>query len=273
MSESGSWVNQELIDFFLAGGPAVQSACLDGLLAIMLDSSTNQKVSVLLPNIHSPHFTGVHAKELFHMMRIMVWQLLANTSLQIPYRVCYSNTEFLNRFRLFTNLCVSIPAQAPQCWFEHFHNWYGVNIDWEHKDYAGTHPSDLRALFYGLSSGTCEFMWCIYMKFQELIEDDHRLPKRLLLQQEFERVHGLRKIADMLRNSHLDPGIRWRLTTRRVLFFHLKFWWEFWALSLSISLPWSLPLMLHDIVSYPIVNFEWSNWCNLVEYLVSLCGE
>ncbi|KAG0590358.1 hypothetical protein KC19_1G093100 [Ceratodon purpureus] len=33
----------ELIDFFLAGGPSVQSTCLDGLLAVMLDSPPNQK--------------------------------------------------------------------------------------------------------------------------------------------------------------------------------------------------------------------------------------
>ena len=65
---SGTWVNQELIDFFLAGGPAVQTACLDGLLAIMLDSSTNQKVSVLLFNIQSPYPTGIPAKKLFHKM-------------------------------------------------------------------------------------------------------------------------------------------------------------------------------------------------------------
>ncbi|KAG0585913.1 hypothetical protein KC19_2G049000 [Ceratodon purpureus] len=33
----------ELIDLFLAGGPSVQSHCLDGLLALMLESSSNQK--------------------------------------------------------------------------------------------------------------------------------------------------------------------------------------------------------------------------------------
>lgn len=33
----------ELIDFFLAGGSSVQSTCLDGLLAVMLDSPPNQK--------------------------------------------------------------------------------------------------------------------------------------------------------------------------------------------------------------------------------------
>jgi hypothetical protein len=36
--------NQELINLFLAGASQVQKACLDCLLAVMLDSSTNQKV-------------------------------------------------------------------------------------------------------------------------------------------------------------------------------------------------------------------------------------
>lgn len=37
---------QEVIDLFLAGGSPVQSACLDGLLAIMLESPSNQKVCI-----------------------------------------------------------------------------------------------------------------------------------------------------------------------------------------------------------------------------------
>lgn len=77
----------ELIDFFLAGRPAVQSASLDGLLAVMLDSPANQKeferihgLRKIAEMFRNDHMDSDIRLKIAEFIVILISQVLPNTN-------------------------------------------------------------------------------------------------------------------------------------------------------------------------------------------------